>query len=138
MRAISPVILWLFLSFSVGCDVVRKEYDTLQHARDDGLFDRGWLPNILPESATSIRTANDLDINTSEGEFTIAIQDADAFIERLSVLEEPYAGQSDYIERMQSRGYEGFSYTDVQTWLFLCSRKTGHCTYRLPYGVLGN
>lgn len=137
MRTITLLCLGMLLALATGCDVVTSNYATLQDARDDSLFGRGWLPDILPESTVSIRTSNDLDINTSEGEFTVAVRDVDVFIKQLSGIEEPYIGHADYIKRMQRKGYEGFSYTDGLTWLFLCNRETGHCKYRLPYSGLG-
>lgn len=141
MTASDPLKILFFgsmLLLASGCDVVTNKYPTLQDAREDALFRRGWLPDILPESAVSIRTSNDLDINTSEGEFTIAIQDVGDFVKQLSDVDEPYAGHSGYIKIMQLRGYEGFTYTEGDTWLFLCKRKTGHCAYRLPYSGLGS
>ena len=115
------------------CDCVTSRYANLQEARDDDLFNRGWLPEILPESAMAIRTSIDLDLNTSEGEFTIAIEDFDVFIKQLSTVRKPYGRHANHIEKMQKKGYEPFNYTEELTWFFFCARESGHCTYMLPY-----
>ncbi|MCR9261619.1 MAG: hypothetical protein NXH95_18020 [Pseudomonadaceae bacterium] len=138
MRVITLIVIGGFLSLAAGCDVVTSKYETLDEARDDTLFRRGWLPDILPESTVSIRTSNDLDTNTSEGEFMVAVEDVDTLVRRLSALEEPYVDHADYIVKMQKSGYKGFSYTAGLTWLFLCNRDTGHCIYRLPYSGLSS
>ncbi len=52
-----------------SCEKVTKRYATLDDARRDRLFERGWLPDILPPSARDIRVTSDLDVNSSEGEF---------------------------------------------------------------------
>ena len=69
MTAKTLFCIAILSSLTVGCDVVTSNYETMQDARNDRLFERGWLPDILPDSTTSIRTSNDLDINTSVGEF---------------------------------------------------------------------
>jgi hypothetical protein len=33
------------------------------------LFERGWLPDIVPDSSREITINNDLDLNLSKGEF---------------------------------------------------------------------
>ena len=37
-----------------SCDVVTSKYATLADARNDRLFERGWLPDILPPSTREI------------------------------------------------------------------------------------
>ena len=132
MRTRDLLALAICLVLTAGCDSVTSRYATLQEAREDNLFDRGWLPDILPDSAVAIRVSNDLDINTSEGEFTVPIDDFDVFTKQLSSVQKPYGRHASYIERMQRKGYESFTYTEELTWFFFCDRESGHCRYILP------
>ncbi|WP_248386515.1 hypothetical protein [Vibrio sp. ED004] len=61
------ILLTSALMVLVGCsDQVTNEYSTYAEAKSDNLFDRAWLPDILPESTTSIEVTNDLDNNSFE------------------------------------------------------------------------
>lgn len=62
--------LCIFVAIAVllaGCSLDRVEasYSTVAEARSEGAFERGWLPKWLPENATAIREAHDLDTNAS-------------------------------------------------------------------------
>ena len=47
-----------------GCFLTRYEvYATYDDAKLDGAFERGWLPEWLPQSASEIHEAHDLDSN---------------------------------------------------------------------------
>jgi hypothetical protein len=96
-----------------SCDRATRTYATLEDARKDRLFERGWLPDILPPSSRAIRVSSDLDTNRSEGEFSFDPVDFAAFTARLS----PTADQR-------------FQYSaDSQTWIFSCDPSRGHCRY---------
>jgi len=101
--------------------VVSSYYATLDDAREDRLFERGWLPPILPDSATEIRTNNDLDSNTSVGEFNLAPGDVASFTK---LLDQPDVAS----------GYAAYTNPYGVTWLFLCDAESGRCKYELPYG----
>ncbi|EIV8468510.1 hypothetical protein MA794_004593 [Vibrio vulnificus] len=71
-----------------GCsDIVQSHYDNYQQAQADQLFERGWLPDVLPVSTTQIEVANDLDNNTSQGSFLIAEEEMGQFLSQLQPLE---------------------------------------------------
>ncbi|MEZ9762225.1 hypothetical protein AB4278_04865 [Vibrio splendidus] len=71
-----------------GCsDVVSDEYSTYAEAKENRLFDRGWLPDILPRSTVTIKVSNDLDTNTSEGSFIITEPALSEFIAKLKPME---------------------------------------------------
>jgi hypothetical protein len=110
-----------------GCsDVVITNYYTLAEAREARRFDRGWLPDILPESSRDIRTSNDLDLNRSEGEFFFDPSDFSAFTARLSRATAPNS------TRKSDGSYELFEYFDGKsTWTFKCNASAGHCMYSL-------
>ncbi|EGR0791099.1 hypothetical protein EWS92_24240 [Vibrio vulnificus] len=78
----------LLLLVLAGCsDIVQSHYDNYQQAQADQLFERGWLPDVLPVSTTQIEVANDLDSNTSQGSFVIAEKEMAQFLSQLQPLE---------------------------------------------------
>ncbi|EHY9867602.1 hypothetical protein K9517_004508 [Vibrio vulnificus] len=78
----------LLLLVLTGCsDIVQNHYDNYQQAKADQLFERGWLPDVLPVSTTQIEVANDLDNNTSQGSFLIAEKEMGQFLSQLQPLE---------------------------------------------------
>ena len=94
------IILWVAALALLPSDVVTSRYATLTEARADHLFERGWLPDILPSSATDIRTSNNLDLNVSEGEFSFAQADGAQWFGHLrpyQPLDEPFAASADEV-----------------------------------------
>ncbi|EGQ7940476.1 hypothetical protein V4T70_004575 [Vibrio vulnificus] len=78
----------LLLLVLTGCsDIVQSHYDNYQQAQVDQLFERGWLPDVLPVSTTQIEVTNDLDNNTSQGSFLIAEKEMGQFLSQLQPLE---------------------------------------------------
>ncbi|EKA7349179.1 hypothetical protein OL320_004748 [Vibrio vulnificus] len=78
----------LLLLVLTGCsDIVQSHYDNDQQAQADQLFERGWLPDVLPVSTTQIEVTNDLDNNTSQGSFVIAEKEMGQFLSQLQPLE---------------------------------------------------
>jgi hypothetical protein len=125
-----------FLCFVVaGCsDTFTERYPTVEAAQNDGIFERGWLPEVLPSSAHSLRVSGDIDINFADGEFGVRSADFEAFISTLesdsgaSSIPERFLGD---IQALKDRGYTAREYArDNYTWLFLCSKENGHCEYR--------
>ncbi|MEZ9700222.1 hypothetical protein AB4455_18215 [Vibrio sp. 10N.261.46.E12] len=87
INALFPA-LFSALALMSGCsDVVSDEYSTYAQAKDERLFDRGWLPDILPEATVKIEVNNDLDANTSEGSFIINQSALSEFIGQLKPAE---------------------------------------------------
>ena len=77
-------VLFSILALMLGCsDVVSDEYSTYAQAKEERLFDRGWLPDILPKSTVTIKVSNDLDANTSKGRFIINEPALSEFIAKL-------------------------------------------------------
>ena len=125
-------LLLLLLGGCAPYDVTSR-YATLEEAKADRLFERGWLPDVLPTSATQIRTENDLDLNISEGEFSFAPADANALFERLSKGAPPTSRLDDWQETVDSyvlRGYSTWSFHDEDsTWAFFCTAQMDRCEY---------
>ncbi|MCA3913970.1 hypothetical protein [Vibrio vulnificus] len=106
----------LLLLVLAGCsDIVQSHYDNYQQAQVDQLFERGWLPDVLPVSTTQIEVANDLDNNTSQGSFVIAEKEMAQFLSQLQPLET--ANQY----RFES---------DNSVWIFTLGEQ-GHVSYLL-------
>ncbi len=70
-----------------GCrDTVTTRFATLEDAKARHAFDRGWLPPVLPNSATNIVERNNLDLNTGTGSFEYVLSERASYIERLKQL----------------------------------------------------
>ena len=118
-----------------GCDLVATNYDSIAEARNDRVFERGWLPDILPHSTTRIRVSNDLDLNVGEGEFSYAPSDAPRFHAQLRAKppdKVPFSDWDTFVRRHASDGYSVHSYlANGTTWVFLCHEGKGRCVYRM-------
>ena len=67
-----------------GCsDVVTTRFETVAEAKQQGAFQRGWLPPLLPDSARAIIERNNLDLNIGSGSFEYDVAERRAYIERL-------------------------------------------------------
>jgi hypothetical protein len=122
--------------FLLSCDVVTSRYRTLAAARADNLFKRGWLPDILPPSSHSIRTSNNLDLNTSEGEFSFLSSEYSLFADRLrqysATMRTPFVGFETEIAEMQADGFHAaFFQNDRSLWLFFCEPERTRCEYTM-------
>jgi len=105
-------IIFVFLA---GCsDVVTDNYQTYDDAKNDRLFIRGWLPDILPVSTFNIHVETELDINRSKGSFTIPVNDISSFTSHLQKL---------------SDGKYSHKH-DENKWIFTINHKTGIITYK--------
>lgn len=118
-----------------GCspDTVTTRYSTLADARADHLFERGWLPDVLPTSTVRIRTSNNLDLNTSVGEFDFVPAQAPMLFRALMPGARTDAPFEDWAETVQSysdREFSAWTYKDSDTtWVFFCHGGKGHCDY---------
>jgi hypothetical protein len=127
----------LLVILLAGCsDPVTERYATIEDARKAGLFERGWLPNVLPSSARDIEARNDLDLNVSAGGFVVAQSDVDSFAARL----QPYSAEAadedvhlaSYLHAKEKEGLRvGVLKQPASVWAFVCDSRTGQCTYRL-------
>ena len=132
MRKILAAIVFLLAS---GCDTYTAEshYANLAQARADHLFGRGWLPDLLPESSTNIRTSNNLDVNTSTGSFEFAPTDFDKLYKKLTpgaAKTSKYSNWQSTIEKYTSDGFTPLTYKkEGYTWVFFCHMAKGRCDY---------
>jgi len=107
------VVLFVAVLGLNGCwDDVNKTYDTPADARNDGLFDSGLVPDILPVSAYDIRIVSHAAANQVQGEFSFDPADYMRFAAQFESL------------------YQPFEYSmDGHRWVFYCDPAGGHCYY---------
>jgi hypothetical protein len=132
---IQVTLILLVSIFLLGScnDVVSSYYPTRAEAEADRLFKRGWLPDYIPASAREIRTSNNLDSNTSIGEFRYSSTETDDFL----IYLKPYSGQRsksdrwrDEISKYRNEGYDAFeSAVDRTNWIFLLNNTRDHVRY---------
>ena len=114
------VLIGIFALAGCFSDVVTSNYATYEEAVTDNLFDRGWLPSNIPKSSKNIETKNNLDLNTSTGEFTINMEESNNFFAQLK--------STDKI----NNGYTTYKYTKgYRTWVFRINQNNGHVKYEL-------
>lgn len=109
--------LGLLVLFGFGSNEVQSKYETLSAAEQDRLFERGWLPEILPPSAEKIVTRNDLDLNTSSGEFYFK--------------SEHWADFQKHLAPDSKSSTTWYFKEDGSTWTFDCKSNEGYCRYVL-------
>ncbi len=111
MRCLPICVAALGLCLSGCWDDIDKTYGAAADARDDGLFDSGLLPDILPPSACDIRIVSHADANQVQGEFSF--------------------DPADYLQfAAQFSFYQPFEYSaDGHAWIFYCDPAGGHCYY---------
>jgi len=122
----------LILIFDVF-DTVERNYETKQDAKNDRLFERGWLPDIIPNSSSDIALSSNLDINTSTGSFKFDPEELDEFvrsIENTTKQDTRWMGEYPKMEILSSSGYLSRYYRNNGTvWRFFIHPDTGHCVY---------
>ena len=118
-----------------GCpiDVVVDHYGTVEEAREDRLFERGWLPDLLPPSAHAIRTANNVDLSTSQGHFEYSDTDAATFFRALELgapQAAPVDGWQVLVRDYRRSGHVAWRYRErLYTWVFFCHPTRDECDY---------
>ena len=134
----SPVVLIIGVRgaavISFPSDIVTDQYTTLAVARERQLFVRGWLPDILPPSTVGIQTSNNLDLSTSEGEFSFKASDWQ-FFERMlmrGTLEAPFSSWRQAVSRHAAAGYTSWHHVEGNAaWVFFCKSEIAYCKYTM-------
>jgi hypothetical protein len=82
MRYLVAILSLLTLA---GCsDEITTRFATLEDAKANEAFARGWLPPILPDSATSIVERNNVDLNTGTGSFNYDLSEKSSYMKKLT------------------------------------------------------
>ena len=115
-RLVHRLVLIAVAAGLFACDErVTHHYPTRKEAEADQLFERGWLPRVIPASSTGIVTRNNLDHNTSTGEFHFDPAERTLFIGHLTRL-----------PSRDGKNHLGYSFEE---WVFLVDRTRGFCRY---------
>jgi hypothetical protein len=91
----SALALFTVLTLTGCSDVVTTRFATLEDAKSQRAFDRGWLPPVLPDSAKSIQERNNLDLNTGTGTFEYDLAERAVYVERLTRSGASFAAERD-------------------------------------------
>lgn len=124
--------------------IVTSKYDTYDDAVADDLFDRGWLPDIIPASATRIVTVNNLDLNISEGRFRFDRADRAAFLAQLRPLDSAEAlsvTDPEWEAELAANGYRPYEFSYGESgrgrtnagsvWVFFVHEIDGFAFYEM-------
>lgn len=142
-RLVIPTIVVLVVGLLLGAglrqissqDVVSREYGSYLGAWSGGSFAGGWLPPVIPASATEIVTINDLARNASRGEFHYDPAETDAFLGRLRPRWDPRLLPAKFGSRvgdMTAAGYSPYEYRQGHSvWLFFVNPQEGHVLYEM-------
>ena len=130
MNRIAPVLgLLLAGLLAAACSGAGKTYATLADARAARLFERGWLPDILPPSSQRIAVATDLYLGVADGRFEFAERDSAAFFSRVKPATVTSRWKPEWKEfhvRWSNSGFRGYTFgNDMSSWLFMCGAPTG-------------
>lgn len=130
-------IFLITVLFLCGCsETVTSQYEARADAEADKLFERGWLPSIIPQSSFKITTKNNLDINTSEGNFAFSPDDGKEFISHLRRMDATEVSGANSVQLME-RGYWPYAYRNENaSWTFFINSESGHCEYQM--GLVSN
>jgi hypothetical protein len=125
-------VLFGALLFILPSNIVTSHYSTLKDARTAELFERGWLPDVLPPSSFNIRTSNNLDVNTSDGEFSFVKEEWPLLEAKLlhGALPAPFVNWDRTVENLKKNGFTTLNYKGEETnWVFFCKPLQGYCEY---------
>jgi hypothetical protein len=110
---LAPFLAAAVVMLVVLDDNMSVHYATSAEARADDAFGRGWLPEVLPDSAFDIAERHNLDTSTGHGTFRFAARDVEAFRAR---LQQP-AGTAEIASvdgaELLSNGYSFHVFEDV-------------------------
>ena len=110
-RNFTPALVVLVASLC-GCssDVLSSSHATRADAADT--IGRGWIPAVLPESATDIRESHNLDTNVGHGTFAFGAADAHSFRAVLVPVPASRPVRTKSREALEKSGYVFYSHED--------------------------
>lgn len=108
MKRIRSLLLASAVLLLAGCsDVVESSHPTITAAKED--IQRGWIPEILPDSTSQIRESHNLDLNIGHGTFLFGVTNAQQFRAALVALPVDAVIPGFKVPRAQ-REREGFAF----------------------------
>lgn len=125
MNLLPAAIVVTMTVLMAGCDqTVPLTFRNRSEAAAEKPFARGWLPQIIPSSSRAISMENELDLNTSTGEFEFDAVDHDGFVSCLT--------------RTPSEDRDQFSAYSYEGWTFWIDPDKRHCRFRMVGGEAKN
>lgn len=128
------IAIWLAFAWFGQSDIVTSRYETIKSAKDEGVMARGWLPDILPDSSFAIRTSNNLDLNSSNGEFSFNRNDYSQFSKLCDSYRQGITSTNihEKVNATQMKDYEVLVYKESRAeWIFFCNKNDGFCEYTM-------
>lgn len=106
-----------------SCGSVSSHYASVAEARENGAFAKGWLPEILPESAKDITVVSVPDSSTCEGELALEEHSVAPFLVKLSPTGDfKYTEQREWVRRFKRPGSGvGYHHSGRVLFAFLCA-----------------
>jgi len=135
-RSLELTVLILCIAIA-GCEtyIAERRYPALADANADHLFERGWLPDVLPPSSVDIHTVNNLDASTSTGSFRFQPPEASLLFGKLvagAPADAPISDWPDIQVDYKQRGFTAWSHReDDGHWVFFCIASAGKCEYTM-------
>jgi hypothetical protein len=77
------IVALYWLTNSYFSEVQINKYDSIQTVKENGVIEKGWIPEILPLSAYDIVETHDLDKNRVFGKFSYKQRDEKEFLSKL-------------------------------------------------------
>jgi len=123
----------LTLGALCGCLDRSDEYDSINEARSERVFEKGWLPGFLPETTRDLKVVTTVDVSAGRGRFIFDPEEYPSFSARLSDYDGSMPkidGDAKAARRLLYEGYEARVYSSGGTyWLFLCESGEGVCEF---------
>lgn len=120
--------LLLFIIFLNSCDIHTESYDTKEAAIDDELFERGWLPELIPNSATKIVIRTDGEANLADGTFHYSPSEHEDFVKKLSEYKgglSPVPRWDGEVSEVTGENAKSYYYSrGAKVWVFICKDKS--------------
>jgi hypothetical protein len=133
-NSIPRIALTALISLALsGCLEKSDEYDTIEEARKNHLFEKGWLPDLLPASTYDLKVVTAVEIPAGHGKFRFDPKEYHDFAAKL----EPHEGvmskvesDNESIRELLDRGYEAHAYSSgTINWIFLCEQRKAVCEF---------
>ena len=108
-----------------SCESISSHYASVAEAREKGAFAKGWLPEILPESATEIAVASVPDSSTCEGKLALDEHSVVPFLVKLSPAGDfRYTEQREWVQRLKEAGSQvGYHSSGRVLFAFSCAKQ---------------
>jgi len=127
------LMLFAYVAWNVFGFEETREYESYAVAAADNVFAGGWLPELVPASATRLVMFRDFDVYIGRGEFHYDPADTAAFVSELRPWQggrTPFGDFAARVAAMEQRGFRAYEFTGAgNVWLFLVNAAEGRVEY---------